>query len=158
MKRSAITLITAALLVAGTNYSLASAICVPGELRVTTLRGHVISTPSAKGQEPLSNALVELRKRTYKRNGELVERTVKRTVTDGNGSFDLGTVSSGKYILYARWTVEERRSDFIFPVVVRSAPRRVGASAELVITLGFAFGDGGCHGSLAQYGNQNTMN
>ena len=157
MKRGAITLLTIALLMAGDGSTLASAICVPSELKVTTLRGRVVAAASAKGQEPLSNATVELRKRTYKRNGQLLERSVKVMVTDSNGSFDLGKVTPGKYIVYVRWTAEERRSDFTFPVVVDSVRRPAGTAVELEITLGFSFADEGCHGSLAKYGSQNTM-
>jgi hypothetical protein len=121
------------------------------------LRGRVISAPSSQGQEALSNALVELRQRSYKRNGELVETTVKRVITDAYGNFDLGTVRHGKYIVYAKWTVEELRTDFTFPIIVNAVRRSSRPAPELVITLGFDFARLGCHGSLAKYGNQNTM-
>jgi hypothetical protein len=157
MKQLLLIVTTAALLLLYASQLFASPICVPSELKVKVLRGRVISVPIAKGQEPMANALVELRERKYKRNGALVERTLKRVVTDENGGFDLGRIKSGKYLIYARWTVEELRTDFTFPVLIDYMRQSDNSEPELIITLGFSFADEGCHGSFAKYGNQNTM-
>lgn len=73
----------------------AQGICIPKPIKVTSLSGRIMF-PAAKGEEPVSEAIVELRE--YREGG----RVLKMLTTNTDGCFNFGNLKSGKYKIHVK--------------------------------------------------------
>ena len=70
--------------------AIAQGVCIAARLKVTKIAGQVIF-PSAKGEEPIPDAVIELSEDND------YGRTIERATADVSGHFDFQNVRPGKY-------------------------------------------------------------
>jgi hypothetical protein len=109
--------------------TFAQGICIPAPLKVTTLKGQVV-TSLTKGEEPLPNASVELRQAIYQ------GRVIKKVKANENGEFSFQDIKVGNYVLTVTYP-QLARIDI--PILLGRVKGKENLDQMIVIVLGSNF-------------------